>query len=173
MSFEHIPFNVIIPIARRHNVCPLLVAAIGQHETAWGQLGLGRYGFYTGYGAFDHAPDFRFTGLTRQIEGTARMMAEWGMRPNRVTLERLRRGNRGEFGRIYATDPYWADKVWRHYLRIRREVDLEDFPKINELDIELERDVELGWGEHAVRIIVIIILFIIAVFAIYKTISGR
>ena len=170
MSFEHIPFNVIIPIARKYNVCPYLVAAIGQHETAWGRLGLGRYGFYTGYGAFDRGPDFRFTGLTRQIEGTTRMMAEWGMHPNRVTLERLKRGNRGEFGRIYATDPYWADKVWRHYLRIRREVDLQE---LGELEIDNHEDVGLGWGENVVRIIVIIVLFIIAVFAIFKTIERR
>ena len=125
-KYQHIPFNNITRIAREYNVCPYLITAIGWHETQWGKLGLGRVGFYTGYGAFDHGPDARFADRETQIRGTARMMREWGMHPGRVTLERLQRGNKGEFGRIYATDKYWPDKVWRHYQRIKQEIDLDE-----------------------------------------------
>ena len=177
VEYQHIPFADIVRVAREFEVCPYLITAIGWHETQWGKLGLGRVGFYTGYGAFDHDPDERFAELETQIRGPARMMREWGMRPGKVTLERLRRGNRGEFGRIYARDPDWADKVWRHYQRIKQEIDLDgkspdDFEDTKELKHDwragfeewkrergyLQRDIELGPTQQVVRILVIIML---------------
>ena len=185
--YQHIPFDDIIRISREYNVCPYLITAIGWHETQWGKLGLGRVGFYTGYGAFDHGPDGKFANLETQIRGTAQIMREWGMRPGKVTLERLQRGNRGEFGRIYATDRYWTDKVWRHYQRIKQEIDLDEkMPDDNEWirhrilerwreqqrkifqpgfeewkrERDLQRDIELGPTQQVVRILVIIILVI-------------
>ena len=172
--YAHIPFNAIVRISREFNVCPYLIAAIGEHETQWGRLGLGRYGLYTGYGAFDHGPDFRFAGLETQIRGTAEIMSEWGMRPNRVTLERLRRGNRGEFGRIYATDPYWPDKVWRHYLRIRQAVDLDGFPadipaevewENGEMELEVE---EYGLKHRIIRVVAIILLVVLVIWGLMR-----
>ena len=176
-EFQHIPWGKIVRVAREFNVCPYLIAAIGQHETQWGRLGLGRYGFYTGYGAFDHGPDFRFARLDIQVRGTARMMREWGMRPGRVCLDRLLAGNRGEFGRIYATDPRWAFGVWRHYQDIRRAVDLDAIPNwvLQEFEweddeVEMERQ-EFGWKHALIRIVAIILLVVIIIWGTMRIFS--
>ena len=170
-QFEHIPFGLIVKISRDFNVCPYLIAAIGQHETGWGKLVT--HELYTGYGAFDHAFDHRFAGEERQIRGTARMMQEWGMNPNRVTLDRLKRGNRGEFGRIYATDPNWPYAVWRWYQRIKDAVDLKDIPPAELDEVEVERDEieierEEGWKFQTVRIVVIILLVLVIIWGVMK-----
>lgn len=176
-EYEHIPWSLILKISREYNVCAYLIAAIGQHETGWGKLV--DHELYTGYGAFDHAFDHRFAGEERQIRGTARMMREWGMTPNRVTLERLRRGNSGEFGRIYATDPLWPDKVWRHYQRIKNSVDLKNIAPA-ELDVkevkkvEVEKDEiefeEEGWEFHVLRILAISLLVLVIILAVFWSI---
>ena len=170
-QFEHIPWGLIVKYSKQFNVCPYLIAAIGQHETGWGKLV--EHELYTGYGAFDHAFDHRFAGESRQIRGTARMMREWGMSPGNVTLERLKRGNRGEFGRIYATDPNWAYAVWRWYNRIRGAVDLgiyEDVP-IGIAEKEIERDeIEIEkkepWKLQIVKIVVVLLLVVIVVWGV-------
>ena len=165
VKYQHIPFADILRVAKEFEVCPYLITAIGWHETQWGKLGLGKQGFLTGYGAFDCGPDFSFAEPEIQIRGTAEIMREWGMRPGRVTLRDLKRGNRGEFGRIYARDPDWADKVWRHYQRIKQEIDLDgktpdDFEVAKERDLlqqwriqehETLKQVLEQWGKHDFR----------------------
>ena len=170
-QFEHIPFNLIVKISKDFNVCPYLIAAIGQHETGWGKLV--DHPLYTGYGAFDHGFDYRFAGEERQIRGTARMMREWGMRPGNVTLERLKKGNRGEFGRIYATDPNWPYGVWRWYNRIRDAVDLRDIAPVKFDKKEIERDEieiekEEPWKFYVVRIVAILLLILIIVWGFMR-----
>lgn len=168
-QFEHIPWGLIKRYSKKFDVCPYLIAAIGQHETGWGKLV--EHELYTGYGAFDHAFDHRFAGEERQIRGTARMMREWGMRPGSVTLERLKRGNRGVFGRIYATDPNWPYAVWRWYNRIRDAVVLKDIPpaELDEVEIEFER--EEGWKFQAVRIAIFILLVLVIIWGTMKALS--
>ena len=185
VEYQHIPFDDIIRVSKEYEVCPYLLTAIGWHETNWGKLGLGRQGFHTGYGAFDSGADVRYAGLETQIRGPARMMREWGMKPGAVTLERLQRGNRGEFGGIYATDPDWPDKVWRHYQHFKQTLDLGEEHEYNkdwlseywrERQKEIfmpgfeewkrENDIELSLFQQIVRILVIIMLVAFLMFTV-------
>ena len=164
-QFEHIPWDLITKYSKKFDVCPYLLGAIGQHETGWGKLV--NHEFYLGYGAYcDREWDYRFAGEERQIKEVADMMREWGMRPGNVTLERLLAGNRGEFGRIYATDPNWGYAVWRWYQRIKDAVDLKDIPPAELDEVEVEK--EAGWGFHIVRIFAIFILILIIIWGIMK-----
>ena len=172
-NFEHIPWDLIIYYSKRFNVCPYLLAAIGQHETGWGKLV--DHELYMGYGAFcDREWALEFAGEERQIKEVADMMSEWGMRPGKVTLERLRRGNRGDFGRIYATDPNWPNAVWRHYQRIRAAVDLDAIPPFvleeyewEDDEVELEKE-EPQWKFAIVRLVVIILLIGLIIWGIFR-----
>ena len=160
-NFEHIPWRLITHYAKVYNVCPYLLAAIGQHETGWGKLV--DHEFYMGYGAFCDRPwAYEFAGEERQIKEVADMMREWEMKPGKVTLDRLKAGNLGAFGRIYATDQDWVYGVWRWYNRIRDAVDLEN---IHFEEKEIERDEidfeKAGWTFHIVRIVAIILLIVL------------
>ena len=190
VKYQHIPFADILRISKEFEVCPYLITAIGWHETNWGKLGLGRQGFHTGYGAYDSGPDERFAGLEKQIKGTAGILRRWGMKPGAVTLERLQRGNRGEFGGIYATDENWPNRVWYFYQHFKQTLDLGEeheynkdwlseywrerqkeifMPGFEEWKRErgyLQRDIELGPTQQVVRIIVIIMLVFFLTFAV-------
>ncbi|MBT9145244.1 MAG: hypothetical protein DDT42_01114 [candidate division WS2 bacterium] len=121
-------WKIINKWAQHYNVDPNLIAAIGQHETGWGREGAGRWGFYTGYGVYDKGdPDPRWQGLENQVRMTAERLSTWDMREGNITRERLRQGNRGQLGRglIYATDPLWADKVFRIFQGIRVNLEVQ------------------------------------------------
>lgn len=63
-------------IARIYNVPPELLAAIGWHETHWGQLGAGRQGWYLGYGYYPGSTvKEQYRGLVPQLQGAARQIA--------------------------------------------------------------------------------------------------
>jgi hypothetical protein len=105
-----------------YNVDPALLAAIGQHETGWGDLGDGRKGMYLGYGSYDNGSDYGYAGLDKQLKGAASKMAAWGMRPGQVTLDGLKAGNAGRLATgIYATDRKWPDSVYRIYLKMKND----------------------------------------------------
>ena len=112
-----IPWDVIFKYAEAYNVDPVLLAAIGAHETKWGELGQGRNGWHTGYGIGQP----QYHGLENQVKYTAIKMSKWGMEPGSVSLDRLYQGNDGHLpSGIYATDenlPYgtWPEAVWRYY----------------------------------------------------------
>lgn len=117
-----IPWDLIRETARRENVDPYLIAAIGVHETRWGELGAGRQGFHLGYGFPDSGVgDPRFQGLEAQVRGATWKMGQWGKRPGTVTLEGLQAGNQGLLPTgIYATDQNWPNAVFRIYNQLRQ-----------------------------------------------------
>ena len=168
-NFDHIPWDLILKYSKKFDVCPYLLAAIGQHETGWGTLV--DHEFYMGYGAFCDRPWAQeFAGEERQIKEVADMMREWGMRPGEVNLRDLLRGNRGEFGRIYATDQRWAYGVWRWYNKIKDAVDLKNIhfeeKEFERDEIEFEKEDKAGWTFHIVRIVAIILLVVFILWGI-------
>jgi len=109
-------WEVIVSTSQQYNVDPFLVAAIGQLETHWGDLGDGRRGMYTGYGSYDSGSNYSYAGLQNQITGTVKKMKAWGAQPGKVTLSLLQQGNAGKLPTgIYATNKSWPDKVWSIY----------------------------------------------------------
>jgi len=49
----HDQWKQIVNMCIPQNVPPLLIAAIGWHETHWGRLGMGKYGYYLGVSCWD------------------------------------------------------------------------------------------------------------------------
>ena len=57
-------------ITAAYDVDPMLIAAIGRHETDWGRLGAGRDGWYLGYGYFPGSTVAeKYRGFDEQIRG--------------------------------------------------------------------------------------------------------
>lgn len=66
-----------------------LTAAIGKHETDWGQLGAGRQGYYLGVGVpSSGAPLQQYSGLQNQLGWAMPRLAAW-FRDGTVTFDRL------------------------------------------------------------------------------------
>jgi len=103
---------------------PLLIAAIGWHETHWGDLGLGKKGYYTGYGAYSGTnQDSKYAGFDNQVAGTASKMAKWGMAEGAVSKAKLEAGNAGLLSSgIYAADKNWASSVWSVYSNLSNDL---------------------------------------------------
>lgn len=112
--------NAVNQVAAKYGIDGALILAIGQHETGWGKLGDGRKGMYLGYGSYDNGSDYKYAGLSNQLEGVAKKLKAWGMTPGNVSLERLRLGNSGKLPTgIYATDQNWPNAVWKYYLQYK------------------------------------------------------
>ncbi|MGB9660648.1 MAG: hypothetical protein ACPL5F_01350 [Moorellaceae bacterium] len=106
-------------VAAQYGIDPYLLAAIGWHETHWGQSGWGRYGYTLGVGAYseDYA-DPKYKGLYAQLMEGARIISRYIK--GSATPEQLRQlayeGWRPE-------DPEsWAGSVGRIYTQLRKEL---------------------------------------------------
>ena len=65
----------VVDYANRYGTVPELLAAIGWHETHWGRLGWGRYGFHLGVGCYsEREANYRFQGLDNQLRWAARQL---------------------------------------------------------------------------------------------------
>lgn len=116
-----IPWDLILKYAKQYDTDPALIAAIGQHETRWGELGAGKIGFETGYGYYGPGNyDPAFQGLETQVERTAWKMSQWGIKPGGVTLTALKTGNAGGLPTgIYAADSNWPNAVYTQYTQLK------------------------------------------------------
>lgn len=103
-------------IAGEYGVDPLLLAAIGWHETHWGRLGAGRYGWHLGYGYYPGSEvKERYRGLERQLRGAAEHYRRHFQGP--LTAENLLDYSRRAWR---AGDPdAWARSVWRIYTTLQ------------------------------------------------------
>lgn len=101
--------------ADKYNTEPELIAAIGWHETHWGQLGWGREGFYLGVGAYSETEaDYSFQGLDNQLAWAAPRLGKY--LDKSVTLERLTWFARNIW-KPGAPDA-WARSVYEIYLQL-------------------------------------------------------
>lgn len=113
-------WNYILIVTNYNLIASRLIAAIGQHETHWGKLGVGR-DFICGYGVYDrsatgnaiHQKDSRFKGFENQVNGVWYEIKKYfGTQPPELTLEKLDAFNRIEWK---ASDKNWHVGVWESY----------------------------------------------------------
>lgn len=97
---------------KKHGVDPLLLVAIGIHETRWGKAGLGRQGLILGVGAYDSGPSMKWKGLDAQLNQGAKMLAQRGVR----TVNDVAQGK----AKFWATDPNWSAAVVKTYKQIAK-----------------------------------------------------
>lgn len=99
-----------------YGVDPLLLVAIGMHETGWGTLGDGRpppqgHGNVLGVGSFDAGSVSTWSGLEAQLREGAKILADHGVH----SIDDVRAGK----ARWWATDPEWAKGVSDAYDKIK------------------------------------------------------
>jgi len=114
-------WELVCYYANKYNTDPYLLAAIGWHETHWGQLGAGRSGYYFGVGVYDSGEiASQFRGLEKQLAWAARVAGI--LVGTRVTLEAIERMRvqpiPGLKDGVYASDPGWSWGVWNVYIGI-------------------------------------------------------
>ena len=69
---------LVVKYCENYNFTPYLIAAIGWHETHWGKLGAGRYGWILGYGYFAGSTvKEKYKGLENQLKGACPMIAKY------------------------------------------------------------------------------------------------
>jgi len=109
-------WRVVCGIAARYRVDPILLAAIGWHETHWGRLGAGRRGWYLGYGYYPGSKIAeQVRGLIPQLKGASRMLHRGMQWP--VTYQHLL-----AFAERYwrpGNPAAWARSVWRIYQQLK------------------------------------------------------
>jgi hypothetical protein len=90
-----------------YGVDPLLLVAIGIHETNWGKTGLGRKGLILGVGAYDSGPVYTWVGVQNQLQKGAELLAKHGVK----NVADVRAGKAA----WWATDTSWATQVAAEY----------------------------------------------------------
>ncbi len=105
-------WNKVVYYANKYGTIPELLAAIGWHETHWGRLGWGRYGFYLGVGCYSETKaNWYFASLDRQLNWAAKRLGQY--LGKNVTLAALT-GFAREIWRPGNPDA-WARSVYRIY----------------------------------------------------------
>ncbi len=94
-----------------YGVDPLLLVAIGLHETDWGKLGDGRKGNILGVGSYDSGSTYKWAGADAQLHEGAKILAAHGVH----TIADVIAGK----ARWWATDPNWAKGVASWYNKIK------------------------------------------------------
>jgi len=71
-------WQLVVRYCENYNITPYLIAAIGWHETHWGKLGAGRYGWILGYGYFAGSTvKEKYKGLENQLKGACPMISKY------------------------------------------------------------------------------------------------
>jgi hypothetical protein len=96
--------------ANAKQIDPLILVAIGMHETDWGRLGDGRLGNVLGVGSYDGGSTYRYAGIDDQLGEGSRLLAGWGVH----TIGDLAAGKAAN----WATDPGWESAVVQWYGRL-------------------------------------------------------
>lgn len=96
---------------KAYGVDPVLLVAIGFHETKWGKLGDGRNGNILGVGSFDSGSSYKWAGVDNQLHEGAKILAAHHVH----TIADVRAG----LARWWATDPAWAQGVSGWYDKIK------------------------------------------------------
>jgi hypothetical protein len=94
-----------------YGVDPLLLVAIGFHETHWGTLGDGRNGNVLGVGSFDSGSSYKWAGVDNQLHEGAKILSQHGVH----TIADVRAGKAA----WWATDPSWKNGVSTWYDQLK------------------------------------------------------
>lgn len=94
-----------------YGVDPMLLVAIGFHETHWGTLGDGRNGNVLGVGSFDSGSSYKWSGVDNQLHEGAKILAQHGVH----TIGDVRAGKAG----WWATDANWKNGVSSWYDKLK------------------------------------------------------
>lgn len=133
-------------VAAQYGVDPLLLAAIGWHETHWGRLGAGRNGWHLGYAYYPGSTlKDQYKGLDRQLHGAASHVQRHFRGP--LTYENLLQYSRNAWR---AGDPdAWARSVWTIYTNLVDDLTGADTsPSVTVGGINLD---DLPWDQVAAR----------------------
>ena len=115
-SYSYIPWEDIFTYASGTD--PILIAAIGMHETKWGTHPNVKHNYQLGYGIGNK----KYEGHINQIKYTSNKMIAWGITKD-ASLENLRLGNKGVLPTgYYAEDKQWPDKVYEWYKILKRDL---------------------------------------------------
>lgn len=100
-------------VAQLYNLPANLLAAIGWHETHWGELGAGREGWYLGYGYYPGSTVAeKYRGLLPQLIGAAKQISDY-FKGKELTYENWLAFSRESWR---AGDPdAWAAGTWKVY----------------------------------------------------------
>lgn len=94
-----------------YGVDPLLLVAIGFHETHWGTLGDGRKGNVLGVGSFDSGSSYQWAGVDNQLHEGAKILSQHGVH----SIADVRAGKAS----WWATDPSWKNGVSTWYDQLK------------------------------------------------------
>lgn len=95
-----------------YGIDPLVLVAIGFHETHWGTLGLGKQGLILGVGAYDSGASYKWRGLNAQLSQGAKILAQHGVH----TIQDIMSGKAS----FWATDPQWKAGVVSWYNQLKK-----------------------------------------------------
>ena len=116
-------WELVKRISNEYNVDPLLIIAIGWHETNWGRLGAGRYGWHLGYGYYPGSKvKEKYQGLENQLRGACWQIGRDLKLP--LTHESLT-----EFAKTSwkpGSPELWANAVWYYYQQLENDYDTEE-----------------------------------------------
>lgn len=105
---------VVQHVARRYGIDPMVLVAIGVHETQWGSAGAGREGYILGVGVPDSGgKKTQYQGLHEQLVGAAKILNNYGVH----TIKDLATGVLAPHGGHvrYASDTGWTSNVVAAY----------------------------------------------------------
>lgn len=113
-------------IENQYNINGLFVAAVGIHESNWGnsKIASKKYNLF-GYGAYDSNPyngAYKFESYSESIDLIARVFAKYYLNPKGTTIYdgqvangKYHNGNTlSAVNKKYATDKNWANGVYKH-----------------------------------------------------------
>lgn len=100
-------------IGAKYNVDPLLLVAIGFHETNWGKAGLGTKGLILGVGAYDSGPVYTWAGLEKQLDQGAKILSEHDVR----SIDDVKAGKAA----FWTATAGWKEGVTAQYDRLKKD----------------------------------------------------
>ena len=109
-------WQIVCSITVQFKVDPVLIAAIGWHETRWGRLGAGKRGWYLGYGYYPKSAISEETkGLCHQVYYASKFISRY-MKPPYTYNKIL------EFAKLHwkpGNPDVWANSVYDKYQQLK------------------------------------------------------
>lgn len=122
-------WKTILSFSALYNANPILIAAIGLHETGWGKLGWGKEGYILGVGCFSETQaDSAMIGFDTQIQWACNALGLFfGIHPSLDELKQFA----GKIWKPQAPD-LWAKSVFEIFQKLLPHYapDLKDFDDI-------------------------------------------
>lgn len=142
-------WNTVQSICKSYGVDPYFIAAIGWHETHWGQLGAGKIGWILGFGYFPGSTVAeKYKGLVNQLNGACKMIGDYLKTP--ITLQNVTDFATGHWKS--GAPEAWARSVYSIYTSLggsyeppKTDTEIQDLSKrISELEQKVTVDIDTG-----------------------------